>query len=210
MFILEEDVRLKREKELEKAAKLSQKAQDLLDRLNAVLAECEKAFPVSGYGLTKPQKLKQVSPNGVLERLKRHADALRQIKSDHAWHDRRDREAAVEAARIAKDKECEEEKSIYRNKAIAFCLKNGESFEGGLLTAENAVANAKNIAFHLAVQERISAVGECYISFSGKNCDGPCAGWNPLNRRCQCGNRRVSWVALSDDFEDVAVVAEAY
>ena len=210
MFILEEDVRLKREKELEKAAKLSQKAQDLLDRLNAVLAECEKAFPVSGYGLTKPQRLKQVSPNGVLERLKRHADGLRKLESDYAWYDRRDKEAAVEAARIAKDKERDEEKSIYRNKAIAFCLKNGESFEGGLLTAENAVANAKNIAFHLAVQERISAVGEGYISFSGKNCDGPCAGWNPSDSRCQCGNRRVSWVALSDDFEDVDVVAEAY
>lgn len=30
------------------------------------------------------------------------------------------------------------------------------------------------------------------ILFSGQNCDD-CAGWDGLSRRCNCGNRRVSW-----------------
>lgn len=34
--------------------------------------------------------------------------------------------------------------------------------------------------------------------FAGKNCDGPCRGWDGVSRRCDCGNRRVYW----DEHED--------
>ena len=40
-----------------------------------------------------------------------------------------------------------------------------------------------------------------YVGFNGWNCedarysdDDPCLGWDGYSRRCQCGNRRVSWV----------------
>lgn len=33
-----------------------------------------------------------------------------------------------------------------------------------------------------------------YIGFSGQNCDD-CEGASGLSRRCQCGNRRVSWAS---------------
>ncbi len=36
-----------------------------------------------------------------------------------------------------------------------------------------------------------------YFDFDGQNCDGPCVGWDGQDRRCECGNRRVSWT-LSD------------
>lgn len=41
-----------------------------------------------------------------------------------------------------------------------------------------------------------------FIDFNGQNCqdlgDNDCAGWDGESRRCECGNRRVSW-ELSDD-----------
>lgn len=54
------------------------------------------------------------------------------------------------------------------------------------------------------------------FEFEGWNCDNldsdwnggvPCTGWDGRDRRCNCGNRRVSWV-LSDD--NTYVYAEAY
>ncbi len=41
-----------------------------------------------------------------------------------------------------------------------------------------------------------------YVSFNGQNCedarynddDPECRGWDGYSRRCDCGNRRVSWV----------------
>jgi hypothetical protein len=41
------------------------------------------------------------------------------------------------------------------------------------------------------------------MDFNGQNCDDlgddwnngvPCTGWDGLSRRCNCGNRRVSWI----------------
>jgi hypothetical protein len=34
------------------------------------------------------------------------------------------------------------------------------------------------------------------FDFAGQNCDayGECAGWDGVDRRCECGNRRVYWV----------------
>ena len=45
-----------------------------------------------------------------------------------------------------------------------------------------------------------------WFDFEGQNCEGPCEGWDGIDRRCQCGNRRVTWV-LSDD--KTRVYAEA-
>jgi uncharacterized protein (DUF1786 family) len=48
------------------------------------------------------------------------------------------------------------------------------------------------------------------FDFDGHNChyvDQDCGGWDGVSRRCNCGNRRVTWV-LSDDKS--YVYAEAY
>lgn len=31
------------------------------------------------------------------------------------------------------------------------------------------------------------------IEFEGQNCEIECDGWDGSHRRCECGNRRVSW-----------------
>jgi hypothetical protein len=53
-----------------------------------------------------------------------------------------------------------------------------------------------------------------YREFDGQNCNDyleddqePCQGWDGIERRCQCGNRRVNWV-LSDD--ETYIYPEAY
>ena len=49
---------------------------------------------------------------------------------------------------------------------------------------------------------QLAAVAEAasggYIDFDGSTCDEcdnetPCAGWNMIDRRCECGNNRVYW-----------------
>lgn len=51
-----------------------------------------------------------------------------------------------------------------------------------------------------------------FIEFDGMNCDDyadqddpPCAGWDGKSKRCECGNRRVSWIV-----EDGVARGEAY
>lgn len=55
---------------------------------------------------------------------------------------------------------------------------------------------------------------EDYIEFSGWNCndygDNECFGWDGISRRCECGNRRVGWVAEKtkiDGVYDVEAIA---
>jgi len=44
-----------------------------------------------------------------------------------------------------------------------------------------------------------------FIQFEGNNCIDDCSGWDAINGRCECGNRRVSFE--SDDYGDVRAVA---
>ena len=66
--------------------------------------------------------------------------------------------------------------------------------------------------FHKLVTEKLEKEGPMF-DFDGNNCadsweEGKdCFGWDGESRRCECGNRRVSWV-LSDD--KTRVYAEAY
>ena len=62
------------------------------------------------------------------------------------------------------------------------------------------------------VQEKFQE--DIWFDFDGHNCHDldeeesrNCEGWDGVDRRCQCGNRRVAWV-LSDDKS--YVYAEAY
>lgn len=60
-------------------------------------------------------------------------------------------------------------------------------------TAEEAIAAA------------ITAIGDDYTEFEGMNCNDygdeldECAGWDGTSRRCDCGNRRVSWETYKDE-----------
>lgn len=52
-----------------------------------------------------------------------------------------------------------------------------------------------------------------FRGFSGWNCDEEqgCLGWDGVDRRCECGNRRVAWVAAETNEPGVYIVwGEAY
>jgi len=59
------------------------------------------------------------------------------------------------------------------------------------------------------VAEKLAQGGP--FDFDGQNChdleDNECSGWDGVDRRCNCGNRRVGWV-LSDD--KTYIYAEAW
>lgn len=63
------------------------------------------------------------------------------------------------------------------------------------------------------VEKAISQLDGGYIEFSGMNCHylehNYCLGWNGIDRRCFCGNRRVSWVC-DDEENPTSVYAEAF
>lgn len=59
--------------------------------------------------------------------------------------------------------------------------------------------------FNKLIEEKLKT--DFYFDFSGQNCEGPCIGWDGRDRRCECGNRRVTWV-LSDDGN--SIYAEAW
>lgn len=50
--------------------------------------------------------------------------------------------------------------------------------------------------------------GDLELSFNGQNCDD-CSGWDGTSRRCNCGNRRVSWV-VEEWVNEPYAYAEAY
>jgi hypothetical protein len=73
----------------------------------------------------------------------------------------------------------------------------------------NAVASANELSYELEIKARTEAGG--FIDFEGQNCDGPCEGWDMESRRCDCGNRRVSWASgYGHSFKHPCVYAEAY
>jgi len=49
-----------------------------------------------------------------------------------------------------------------------------------------------------------------FIEFDGFNCDDDCMGWDGEERRCHCGNRRVSWEIEKNSNGTFYAVARAY
>jgi hypothetical protein len=96
-------------------------------------------------------------------------------------------------------------------RATLFLIRHG-MVEGQHFTPENAIGVANEYAFNEAVKAKTAEGGP--FSFSGEdNCED-CDGWDGESRRCNCGNRRVSW-STDDDFEsfdsgNYYVYGEAY
>ena len=104
----------------------------------------------------------------------------------------------------------EQERNALRDRAIAYLLERGKVY-GVEFVAEDAEA----MALRLVGEERILGLrkAEPWHEFNGFNCndfgDRDCKGWDGESRRCQCGNRRVSW-EIEGTFENPRVYGEAY
>src|SRR3990167_6888483 len=104
----------------------------------------------------------------------------------------------------------EQERNALRDRAIAYLLERCKVY-GVEFVAEDAEA----MALRLVGEERILGLrkAEPWHEFNGFNCndfgDRDCKGWDGESRRCQCGNRRVSW-EIEGTFENPRVYCEAY
>jgi len=89
-------------------------------------------------------------------------------------------------------------------KAVAFLVERGQKLDIDF-EAQHAVSAANDLRFAELVKE----VGEGPHSFSGDCYCEDCSGWDGESRRCECGNRRVSW-SYEGNFENMYIYAEAF
>lgn len=69
-----------------------------------------------------------------------------------------------------------------------------------------------------AIDYAIKLIGEDgWVEFDGMNCNDyldddeeECMGWDGEDRRCDCGNRRVSWSIQTESDGSFTAYAEAY
>jgi hypothetical protein len=202
---------LTKEENLELAQAYTNKANDLLARFKAIVDEANREFPGRTFGLSKSKLEKHKSPNEAYERVANATRSLYNTKSTYEMRERIVKEKADKEAQAEKLKQIEAEKNNLANEAIAYCIANGRIFGQDGFTIDTAISIANDIAFIKEKSKREAKIGDGYIGFSGQNCDDPCDGWNPQDRRCQCGNRRVSWTdGYYSDFRNMEIYAEAY
>ena len=201
---------LSKEENIQLAKEYGDKAKEILKKFDDLLLEANKFVPGRTFGLSKSKLEKLKSPNEVLERLYSAARSEYNTKSTYEMRERIAKEKLQKEEEQKRQVEREHAQKDILNQAIAYCLENGRKFDDGL-TVDNAIAIANDIAFNKEVAKREEEIGDNYIGFSGQNCEDECDGWNPKDRRCQCGNRRVSWSdGYSSGFRDMSIYAEAY
>jgi hypothetical protein len=206
------DEKLTKEENLQKAKEFTEKANELMTKFNSVVDECNRFVPGNTFGLSPSKKEKMKSPNEVYDRLQNARSVFGQVKWNYESRER----DLVQKEKLEKEKleneKREKEQSEYLNEAIRYCLENGLTFsDGSGLTVETAIKMANDVAFNLEVKRREEEIGDGYIGFDGQNCEDECFGWNPKDRRCSCGNRRVSWTeGYTSDFRNMYVYGEAY
>lgn len=196
---------LSKEENIKLATEYSAKAKQLLNNIDEAVKEGFKFVP--RYG-TKSQNIKFAMASEVIDRLQSAAWCVNSIKSSYDQRERMAKEAEEKKAREEAQKKYEAQKNELLNEAIAYLIEKGLSIGKDFLV-ENAIEKANDIAFELECNRKESEGG--YVGFSGQNCEDECAGWNPSDRRCECGNRRVSWTeGYSHSFKTPDVYAEAY
>ena len=108
-----------------------------------------------------------------------------------------------------KEIEFKQGKNILIEKAVNYLIEDGLKLSIDF-TIDDAISRANNISFIKEVSKRQQEGG--YFSFSGDDSCEDCIGWDGVSRRCECGNRRVSWESHGDDnfFLDPYIFGEAY
>jgi hypothetical protein len=200
---------LSSEENLRRAKEFSETASEYIERFDELCKSANKFVPVSI--LETPSKRKKLeSLQEVYNRLVSARWAYNTTKATYESRERMEREK-LEAIKVKEMKtQLEESRIIDTNEAIKFCLENGRTFGDGL-SVENAIVIANDIAFDNEVKRRNKEIGDDFIDFDGQNCEDECAGWNPSDRRCQCGNRRVDWTdGYNSNFRNMHIYAQAY
>jgi hypothetical protein len=189
--------------ELTKRQERVKAAREMLAKIEAVKKEALAIVPTP-WGARKGYD----NWNKIVDRLYAECRLVSDWESTIRWRQEQAAKKVAEAEAAAKKKEREEAANKLSGEAVVYLQDRGKvlcsDFE-----ISNAVAMADEIAASEAIEKRKAEGG--LIDFEGKNCDGPCGGWNMDDRRCECGNRRVSWTTgWGHSFKSPCVYAEAY
>ena len=141
---------LSKEENLQLAKEYGDKAKEILERFNAILAEANKFVPGRTFGLSKSKIEKLKSSNEVLERLHSAARSEYNTKSTYEMRERMVKEKQQKEEEQKRKAEMERAQKDVLNQAIAYCLENGRTFADGL-TVDNAISIANDIAFNKEV-----------------------------------------------------------
>ena len=199
-----------REHELAKAKERADKAKAFKKTLLELRDNILKEFPPGAFNLTKKQLEKAKSFEAIMDRLSRIQMEEFYLKDRFAREDERIKK--VEAEKRLKEIEIEiiENNLKYKQDALVWLQGNYPEYRLG---NDYSLDCVEEFAEELAKSKEISRImeGKAFIRFSGGDYCEDCLGWDGSSRRCQCGNRRVSWVTGdSHRFDEPYVCAEAY
>lgn len=86
----------------------------------------------------------------------------------------------------------EAESSAYLTKCIAYLLDKGIKADDPIMSTP--IKSAEDLEFMRLEEEAVEKIKKSGpISFNGDEYCENCSGWDGESRRCECGNRRVSW-----------------
>jgi hypothetical protein len=200
---------LSKEENLQLSEEYSEKATAFIQQFKELNQLALKEFPVNTFGMSKSKIEKAKSLSETFDRLSTAQHSYYNAKSTYELRERMAKEKEEDEKRKSLEVERSKLRAEELNDAIKYLLENGKVF-GEDFTVETAIDVANEYSFDVAVSKREIQIGEGFIDFAGQNCEDECEGWNPSNRRCQCGNRRVSWTSYYHSFKSPSVLAEAW
>lgn len=202
----EEQVK-QREAEMEEATAKSAAAKELMERAEALRKELA-AFVPNRFG----EKIKGFGVDQRCEKLQRIRDyAVYDVKN--RWEELERREKQVEETKQKELKAKQEaDAAIQLQTEAVVWLQGRGKILGSDFTVANALSYANDLAFDDEVAKRtLDALQSGGIGFSGEDSCEDCSGWDGQSRRCNCGNRRVSWESgWGHSFKSPHIEAVAY
>jgi hypothetical protein len=171
----------------------------LLKRVSFIRSEIKDI-----YG--KESKIFKYANSALTNQFSYKPRLLDSIKREEEKFEKRQKELIA----IQKKEELEKDALTLTQEAIIFLEKNGKHL-GVDYSIETAVREANSLAFDILVAENIKENKEKGIlnSFGGEDNCKNCGGWDGFSRRCECGNRRVSW-EHDGDFRNMYIYGQAW
>jgi len=185
------------------------RAHDLIMQFHQWQEEASKFAPAPHWSRTKK---KDKTAEAIIERLRRVVGEPNLLRDQFDAEDRR-----ADEARAADEKAKQQRAEVdaldrLRGEAVEWLLERGRQINVDF-TVDRAVEVANEMAFTEAVDARMIELRKSgdRVSFNGDEyCEG-CDGWDGESRRCECDNRRVSWVRGWDhSFRNPSIEAEAF
>jgi hypothetical protein len=191
----------KERSEYEDALLQASKANEFLASLKAIKAEAVSTIGPPPSFASTPTRQEMKEWNALFTRLMyatRKPDEILNVVNNRINREKTERE---KEERERKEKERADALKIKTERAVNFLIQRGKVL-GRDFSIENAIDVANNIRYNEEVAAKTKEMEELgdVIDFVGMNCDD-CPGWNGVDRRCACGNRRVYWESYDSDFE---------